>query len=105
MEAGSNTLISIDALVTSTVPAVITNTAFPSGDGNDRVTEFDVAEDIIVFQILNGTTYDPLLDTSNTAEGALISYVDGSSILLEGVDMADLTAANFLFDDTLYAVT
>lgn len=78
---------------------------FPFGDGNDRVTDFDVAEDIIVFQIVNGTTYDPLADTTQTAEGALISYVSGSSLLLEGVDMADLSAANFLFDDTIYVAT
>ena len=75
---------------------------FPFGYGNDRVTDFDTAEDIIVFQIVNGTTYDPLADTTQTAEGALISYVNGSSILLEGVDMANLTADNFLFDDTIY---
>lgn len=75
---------------------------FPFGHGNDVISDFDAAEDVLYFQIENGTTYDPLLDTTQTAEGALISYVDGSSILLEGVDMFDLTAANFQFEDTIY---
>ncbi|WP_137702397.1 hypothetical protein [Marimonas lutisalis] len=74
---------------------------FPFGSGNDVVTDFDASEDALYFQITSGTTYDPLADTVQTAEGALISYVEGSSILLEGVDMADLTAANFMFEDSI----
>jgi Ca2+-binding RTX toxin-like protein len=75
---------------------------FPFGDGNDVILDFDAAQDILYFQIENATTYDPLADTTQTAMGALISYVDGSSILLAGVDMADLSAANFIFEDAIY---
>ena len=75
---------------------------FPFGDGNDVVTDFDATEDIIIFQIVNGTTYDALTDATQTAEGTLISYVEGSSVLLEGVNLSDLSADNFLYDDTIY---
>lgn len=75
---------------------------FPSGHGNDTITDFDVTEDLIVFQIEFGETYDPFADMTQSDSGALISYIDGSSILLEGVDMADLTVNNFSYDDTIY---
>ena len=75
---------------------------FPSGDGNDRITDFDEGEDVIVFQIVSGTTYDPLADAVQTAEGALINYISGSSVLLEDVDVSHLSGANFIFDDSIY---
>lgn len=75
---------------------------FITGQGNDVITDFNTAEDLLYFQINYGTTYDPLADTTQTAEGALISYGDNASILLAGVDMADLTADHFVFDESIY---
>ena len=75
---------------------------FPSGDGHDRITDFDVSEDLIIFQIVSGTGYDPLADLSQTGEGALLSYISGSSILLEGVDASDLSSTNFVLDEGIF---
>ena len=74
-----------------------------AGDGHDVITDFDVAEDFIFFTGTGETPYDPLGDATQTAEGTLLSYAEGASVLLLGVDLASLDAANFLFDDPMLA--
>ncbi|MDQ2089965.1 CARDB domain-containing protein [Marimonas arenosa] len=73
------------------------------GHGNDIITDFDVTEDVLHVLINNGTSYDPLADVTQTTEGTLLTYADGASVLLLGVDSADLTAANFFVEDMLFA--
>ena len=66
-----------------------------TGDGHDTVTDFDPTLDVLIVQYdAFVETYDPFADLSQTADGALLSYAPDASILLEGVDIADLNAAN-----------
>ena len=65
------------------------------GDGRDVVEDFDPTQDTLVVEYLPGYgDYDPLADLVQTAEGALLSYAEGSSVLLRGVDVADLNGSN-----------
>ena len=84
------------------------NTAFttePEGDGHDVVTDFDPTMDLLIVQYdAFVETYDPFVDLTQTAEGALLSYTEDASILLEGVNVSDLNAGNLtIFEDTSFA--
>lgn len=76
--------------------------AAPEGDGHDVVTDFDPTMDMLIVQYdAFVETYDPFADLTQTAEGALLSYTDDASILLEGVNVSDLNAGNLtIFEDT-----
>ncbi len=45
--------------------------------------------------------YDALSVFTQTARGALLSYASGSSVLLLGVDVLDLSATNVVVADAL----
>ncbi|MDA8585143.1 hypothetical protein N9L47_02625 [Rhodobacteraceae bacterium] len=68
-----------------------------TGDGHDVVTDFDPTLDMLIVQYdsLN-ETYDPFADLTQTAEGALLNYATDGSVLLEGVDVNDLTMFNLM---------
>lgn len=69
-----------------------------SGNGHDVVTDFDVTMDLLLFQYSFSADpdFDPLSTGTQTADGALLNYADDSSVLLEGVDLADLNESNVL---------
>lgn len=72
-----------------------TATGPATGDGYDVVSDFDPTMDMLIVQYDGFVeTYDPFADLSQTANGALLSYAGDASILLEGVDVADLNALN-----------
>ncbi len=66
-----------------------------AGSGHDVVLDFDISEDLLLVWFTEDEDYDPFDDLTQTADGALLSYADDSSILLVGVDIADLSASNF----------
>ena len=67
-----------------------------AGEGHDVVTDFDAAMDVIWFGYYPEADagFDPFLLITQTVDGARIDYADDSSLLLNGVDAADLTSAN-----------
>lgn len=67
-----------------------------SGFGHDVVDDFDFNFDAVVINVGYQDTYDPMVDLIQTSEGALLQYADDSSLLLEGVDVADLDANHFI---------
>lgn len=72
-----------------------------TGDGYDVVSDFDPTVDLLIIEYdAHLESYDPFADLSQTAEGALLSYAADASILLQGVDVAELNAANLaLFEE------
>ena len=71
---------------------------FAPGHGADTITDFANSQDRIDLTAFDLTGYDDLTVTSGT-DGVTIdlSAHDGGTILLEGFDMANLDAADFLF--------
>lgn len=68
-----------------------------SGDGHDTVVDFDPLNDVLWIETpYDAEPVDLLSLASNTAEGARFDYADDSSILLLGVDLADLNETNVL---------
>lgn len=63
-----------------------------TGDGNDVVADFDLANDALLVQYdaANGPV-DMAAAMSITAQGTLFSYATGSSILIENVFFSDLS--------------
>ncbi|WP_299927600.1 calcium-binding protein [uncultured Pelagimonas sp.] len=72
-----------------------------SGDyneGNDTIQGFDTDQDEILVSYFNGTPLPDLAAMlSQTDQGALVSF-GNNSVLLEGVDIADLNATNVVFE-------
>ncbi len=69
----------------------------PVGDGHDIVTDFDPTMDLLIVQFdAYFESYDPFADLTQTTDGALLTYADDASILLQGVDVTDLNASNLL---------
>jgi Ca2+-binding RTX toxin-like protein len=64
--------------------------------GNDLLQSFDLATDTVE---IGGMGVDSFWNLKNqmtdTANGVAIAFTDGSSVLLEGLAIADLTSANF----------
>ena len=71
---------------------------FAPGHGADTITDFTDTEDQIDLTAFDLSGYDDLTFTSGT-DGVTIdlSAHDGGTILLQGFDMTDLDAADFLF--------
>lgn len=73
---------------------------FDNKDGTDTITDFTDG-DRIRFQLDNadegGPTQFSDLTITDTANGALVDYGQGSSILLSGVAAATVTEADFIF--------
>ncbi|MGE0719516.1 MAG: calcium-binding protein, partial [Alphaproteobacteria bacterium] len=74
-----------------------------TGDGNDRIVDFDVSNEIIVFESglngtgLNGSSVFSSLQARMTASqgGTLIDLGAGNSLFIQGVAPGQLTVANF----------
>ncbi|MDJ0826119.1 MAG: CARDB domain-containing protein [Rhodobacter sp.] len=65
------------------------------GEGHDVVADFDPFQDqLFVEYDFGAPPYDPFADLTQTAEGARLDYAPGSSVLLLGVDLADLNPSN-----------
>ncbi|NVJ97967.1 MAG: hypothetical protein HWE25_07440 [Alphaproteobacteria bacterium] len=73
---------------------------FTVGAGSDVITDFVVGQDIIDFGMADIDEFDDLT-ISSCGDDALITDADGNSLLLEGVDAADIDEANFVFGDSL----
>ena len=71
---------------------------FALGNGADAITDFANGQDRIDLTAFDLTGYDDLTVTSST-DGVTIdlSAYDGGTVLLEGFDMANLDATDFLF--------
>ena len=67
---------------------------FAEGDGADRIADFDRSRDLIDLSQLDAVFAS--LDLRDTAHGARI-MADGLSILVTGVDVADIAADQFIF--------
>ncbi len=68
-----------------------------TGHGHDVVTDFDVTMDVLIVEYdADQESYDPFADLTQTAEGALLTMADDSSILLLGVDVMELNAMNLM---------
>ncbi|OZH52613.1 hypothetical protein AFK68_23235 [Hydrocoleum sp. CS-953] len=78
------------------------------GDDNsvfsDKITDFEVGIDQIAFQgvgsINNSTGLNQMKTQGllrNTANGALLSLGDGNQLLLESVNINDLSGSDFIF--------
>ncbi len=68
---------------------------FGQGDGSDRISDFQVAEDHIRFTS-QGINYADLSITQTTA-GALITYDGSNTIELAGVSASDISQDQFIF--------
>lgn len=66
--------------------------------GADVVTDFNITEDAVwlEFDMTRETLTDAFFFVRQTAEGALVDMGSGNTVLLQGVDMADLTLANLV---------
>ncbi len=81
-----------------------TGSGVPVGHGHDIVADFDPTMDILLVEYELNEPYDPLADITQTADGALLSYAEGSSVLLLGVDAADLNEFNVMgYEETIYS--
>lgn len=81
-----------------------TGSGVPVGHGHDVVADFDPTMDILLVEYELNEPYDPLADITQTADGALLSYAEGSSVLLLGVDAADLNEFNVMgYEETIYS--
>lgn len=70
----------------------------------DIITDFDTGVDQIAFQgvgSINGSTWLNQMKSqgllTNTNNGALFSFVDGNELLLQGVNVNDLSSSDFSF--------
>ncbi len=81
-----------------------TGSGVPVGHGHDVVADFDPTMDILLVEYELNEPYDPLADITQTVDGALVSYAEGSSVLLLGVDAADLNEFNVMgYEETIYS--
>ncbi len=81
-----------------------TGSGVPVGHGHDIVADFDPTMDILLVEYELNEPYDPLADITQTVDGALLSYAEGSSVLLLGVDAADLNEFNVMgYEETIYS--
>ncbi|MEM7545522.1 MAG: Ig-like domain-containing protein [Pseudomonadota bacterium] len=67
--------------------------AFLSGDGNDRITDFNQGEDLMV---VDGSTFGQLT-FEEAPDGTLMTY-DGGTVLIEGIAPEDITEQDFLIE-------
>ena len=61
--------------------------------GDDVVTDFNLADDIVRLVGFGG--FDPLANLSQTAEGTLLDLGDGDGVLFTGRLVAEFTAGDF----------
>ena len=71
-----------------------------NGWGNDTVTDFAVAEDVLDLRGITGLTSLALLNLANTPSGETLAF-SGNSILLDGITIGQLAAGNYLFYEKL----
>ena len=71
--------------------------------GHDTITDFDVTMDVFIYA--NGEEdYDPFADMIQTGDGVLLNYEAGSSLLILGVEIADL-ADSFIIEPNYQQVS
>ncbi len=67
-------------------------------EGNDTIQGFDTDQDHLLLSYSNGTPLPDLAAAlSQTGDGALVSF-GGNTVLLEGIDIADLNATNVVLE-------
>ena len=80
---------------------ILANVDLTGAWGHDTITDFDPLMDILAIGYEFGTpAYDPFPDLSQTSEGVLLSYGVDASVLLVGVDLADMGAWNLVAIDS-----
>ncbi|WP_170419562.1 cadherin-like domain-containing protein [Ruegeria atlantica] len=67
---------------------------FASGDGRDRIVDFEVGVDLI--RITSGVRFEDLV-FANGASGVSINYGTGDQIVVEGIDLDRLDEDDFAF--------
>ena len=70
--------------------------AFREGSGRDIVRDFDVSEDLLVFESLSGSTSFKLSFASQIGDNTVFNFGNGDVLVLVGVDMHTLTDDNFV---------
>jgi cysteinyl-tRNA synthetase len=78
--------------------------AFSANSGQDTITDFDLAEDILRFasESIGFSTVDDVAaaateDTQNDQAGLLINLSDGNSVFLIGISLTDISSIIFEF--------
>ena len=66
---------------------------FAQGDGDDTISDFSIAEDVI--DVSGPTGYDSYSSLTQVGADTRVTFAAGDSILLKNVTAASLTAANF----------
>lgn len=73
---------------------------FNSGDGQDRITDFNVAEDIIELDLSVYTSRSELMGMLSEHNGYIVLNLGGGdSIRLDGVQLSDIALDQFIFND------
>lgn len=68
------------------------------GDGNDAIRDFDVTEDVLALGSDLATDFETVLGAAEQGNGrTVLNFGDGDSIVLNGVDVTELTADTFSF--------
>jgi len=70
---------------------------FGPGDGDDRITDFEKMKDTIFFQGISGVDDFGDLTFTKVGSDVLITWGTSDSILLEGVKLNQIHAADFMF--------
>ncbi len=87
-EAGDNTITTGDG----EDKIIIANRA----DGQDTITDFDVAKDVISLSEFPGVTVENL-SISNANGNSVVEFPNGQTVILAGVNAADLSASQFVY--------
>ncbi len=101
----TNFSVTSDAILATTEGSASTSSYYIWNWGYyDIITDFQVGVDQIAFQgvgSIDGSTWLNQMQTqgllTNTANGALFSFIDDNQLLLEGVNINDLSGSDFIF--------
>ena len=99
-ETSLRALRRVDAVQTDSAAAYLDGVA--AGHGNDTITDFTDGEDAIDLTAIAGIAGFEDLTITQEGNNAVIDLTaqDGVSITLKNFDVADLDAADFVFQET-----
>lgn len=70
---------------------------FTAGFGDDRITDFDEDDDMLVFDSSVFGSYSDLMDSTYNTGGDVVIQSGGDSIRIDDISLNDLDAGNFAF--------